>query len=151
MVVCTGACWSLYQIQALICVLHFSQVISTGHNCHPLILSSDKALLTLFHGKSAYSVYLTIGNIPKQICHKPLRGAQMVIGYIPTTKLEGISNQAACRRSLANLFHACMNRLLTPIHLYGERGLAMMSSDGTWHQCHPILAAFVATIQNKHW
>ena len=67
----------------------------------------------------------------------------MVIGYIPTTKLEGISNQAARHRSLANLFHTCMDRILTPIHLYGERGLAMMSGDGTWRRCHPILAAFV--------
>ena len=67
----------------------------------------------------------------------------MVIGYIPTTKLEGVANQAARRRSLANLFHACMDKILAPIRLYGERGLAMMSGDGTWRRCHPILAAYV--------
>ena len=67
----------------------------------------------------------------------------MVIGYIPTTKLEGVANQAARRHSLANLFHACMDKILAPIHLYGERSLAMMSSDGTWRRCHPILAAYV--------
>lgn len=67
----------------------------------------------------------------------------MVIGYIPTTKFEGISNQAARRRSLANLFHACMDKILAPIHLYGERGLAIMSGDGTWRRCHPILAAYI--------
>ena len=67
----------------------------------------------------------------------------MVIGYIPTTKLEGVANQAARRHSLANLFHACMDKILAPIRLYGERSLAMMSGDGTWHRCHPILAAYV--------
>ena len=67
----------------------------------------------------------------------------MVIGYIPTTKLEGIANKAARRRSLANLFHSCMEHLLGPIHGYGERGLVIMSGDGTWWRCHPIFASFV--------
>ena len=39
--------------------------------------------LTLFRGKCAYPVYATIGNIPKTICRKPSRHAQMLIGYIP--------------------------------------------------------------------
>ena len=67
----------------------------------------------------------------------------MVVGYIPSTKLEGIGNKAARRRSLANLFHSCMERLLGPIHAYGERGLVLMSGDGTWRRCHPIFASFV--------
>ncbi len=68
----------------------------------------------------------------------------MVIGYIPSTRLEGIANKAARCRALANLFHSCMDKLLNPIHLYGERGLVMMSGDGTWRRCHPIFAAFVS-------
>ena len=67
----------------------------------------------------------------------------MVVGYIPTTKLEGIANKATHRRSLANLFHSCMDHLLAPIHGYGERGLVMMSGNGTWWRCHPIFASFV--------
>ena len=31
-------------------------------------ISSNKTQLTLFHVKVAYPVYLTIGNIPKDIC-----------------------------------------------------------------------------------
>lgn len=67
----------------------------------------------------------------------------MLVGYIPVTKLEGIANKAACHRSLANLFHACMDLVLDPIRTYGERGLAMMSGDATWRRCHPILASFI--------
>jgi hypothetical protein len=67
----------------------------------------------------------------------------MVVGYIPTTKLEGIANKAARHRSVANLFHSCMEHLLGPIHRYGEQGLAMMSGDGIWRHCHPIFASFV--------
>ena len=114
-----------------------------GATVIPVIISSDKTQLTLFRGKTAYPVYMTIGNIPKNIRRKPSRSAQMLIGYIPTSKLEGMSNKTARRRSLANLFHACMEMVLDPIRPHGETGLLMMSGDGTWRRCHPILATFV--------
>ncbi|KAH8987479.1 hypothetical protein EDB86DRAFT_3065716 [Lactarius hatsudake] len=114
-----------------------------GATVIPVILSSDKTQLTLFRSKAAYPVYLTIRNIPKHICRKPSRHAQMLIGYIPTTHLEGISNKSARRRALANLFHFCMQFLLAPIASHGETGVAMMSGDGIWCRCHPIFAMFV--------
>ena len=67
----------------------------------------------------------------------------MVVGYIPTTKLEGIANKTARRRSLTNMFHSCMEHLLGPIQRHGEHGLAMMGGDGIWRRCHPIFASFV--------
>ena len=88
-------------------------------------------------------MYLTIGNIPKDVCWMPLQHAQILIGYIPTTKLKGSENQAACHRALANLFHLCMQIVLGPIALHGQTGLPMMSGDGIWHQCHPILANYI--------
>ncbi|KAI9436431.1 hypothetical protein H4582DRAFT_2112092 [Lactarius indigo] len=97
--------------------------IQPGATVVPVIISSDKTQLTLFRGKSA--------------------GAQMLIGYILSTRLEGIGNKAARRRALANLFHACMDKVLSPIHSYGEDGIVMMSGDGTWQRCHPIFSAFV--------
>ncbi|KAI9430371.1 hypothetical protein H4582DRAFT_2063875 [Lactarius indigo] len=114
-----------------------------GATVVPLIISSDKTQLTLFRNKSAYPIYMGIGNIPKDIRRKPSRAAQMLIGYIPTTKLTGITNKAARRRAIANLFHSCMERVLRPIHAIGETGLAMRSGDGIWRRCHPILATFV--------
>ena len=99
--------------------------------------------LTLFRGKTAYPVYLTIGNIPKDIRRKPSRGAQILIGYIPTTSFETLTNKTARRRALANLFHTCMGNVLASIIPSGENGVAMMSADKVWRRCHPILAAFV--------
>ena len=69
--------------------------------------------------------------------------AQILIGYIPITKLPGLTNKAARRRALANLFHACMWEVLHSIAEPGETGVAMMSGDGMWRRCHPILANFV--------
>jgi len=86
---------------------------------------------------------MTIGNIPKEICQKLLHHAQMLIGYIPMTKLKGIKNKAAHHRTVTNLFHFCLQTLLAPIALHGETGLPMMGGDGTWCQCHPILANFI--------
>ena len=67
----------------------------------------------------------------------------MLIGYIPTTKLTSLSNKAARRRALANLYHSCMGKLPDPIRACGETGIAMLSGNGTWHRCHLIFATFV--------
>jgi len=115
-----------------------------GATIIPLIVSTDKTQLTQFRDKVAYPIYLTIGNIPKDIRRKPSCHAQVLLGYIPTSKLQGITIKASCRRMLANLFHTCMDHVLAPIASYGETGLPMMSSDGVWRRCHPILAIYVA-------
>lgn len=88
-------------------------------------------------------MYLTIGNIRKDVRRKPSRHAQILIGYIPTTRLELVKNQAARRRALANIYHSCMQVIVAPMTSYGETGIAMMSADRVWRRCHPILAAFV--------
>ncbi len=92
-----------------------------GATVVPLIVSTDKTLLTLFGGKMAYLVYMTIGNIPREIRRKPSRHAQMFMGYVPITKFEHIGNKASRHRMLANLFHSCMQILLGPV-CYGCSG-----------------------------
>ena len=67
----------------------------------------------------------------------------MLVGYIPTTSLNSITNQTARRRAQANLFHGCMEFLLDPIRSCGETGVALKSADGIWRRCHPILAVYV--------
>jgi hypothetical protein len=109
----------------------------------PVILSSDKTQVTLFRNKSAYPVYMTIGNIPKTLCKKPSQCTQILLAYLPTTKLEHIQNKAACRRTLANLFHSCLRRILEPLESVGIHGTLMSSGDGVVRQVHPILAVYV--------
>ncbi|KAI0037826.1 hypothetical protein FA95DRAFT_1506445, partial [Auriscalpium vulgare] len=114
-----------------------------GATIIPIIISSDKTQLTLFRNKSAYPIYLTIGNIPKDIRRKPSRRAQILLGYLPTSRLEHIPTAAARRRALANLFHACVDRILSPIKEPGVSGLKMRSGDGVVRRCHPIFAIFI--------
>ena len=109
----------------------------------PVIVSSDKTQLTHFHGKSVYPVYLTIRNVTKNIRRKPSHHTQVLVAYIPITKLNDITNQAGCHHAIANLYHGCMGIILGSIAAVGETGVAMMSRDGIWQWCHPIYASFV--------
>ena len=80
--------------------------------------------------KTAYPLYLTIGNIPKEIRQKPSNRAYVLLAYLPTTWLENVSNKAARRRQLANLYHACMGHILAPFGNAGTMGIFLASGDG---------------------
>ncbi|KAF8808923.1 hypothetical protein BYT27DRAFT_7222737 [Phlegmacium glaucopus] len=109
----------------------------------PIIISSDKTQLTTFRGKQAYPVYLTIGNLPKHIHRKPSRQGQVLLGYLPTSKLDHITNKASRRRCLSNLFHHCMQYIVKPLERAGKDGIVLTSGDGATRRCFPILAAYV--------
>ncbi|KAG1851214.1 hypothetical protein C8R48DRAFT_750017 [Suillus tomentosus] len=113
-----------------------------GATIIPIIILSDKTQVTMFRNKSAYPVYLTIGNIPKEIRRKPSRRAHILLAYLPTTRLEHIANKASRRRTISNLYHACMSRILAPLKTAGTDGLVMSSGDGVEHHCHPLFACF---------
>ena len=108
-----------------------------------MLISSDKTQLTLFRGKTAYPVYLTIGNLPKEIRRKPSRQAHILLGYLPTTRLKHITSPTSRRRALANLFHAGVRMMLEPLITAGQNGIPMQSGDGILRRCHPLFAAFV--------
>ncbi|KAL0563684.1 hypothetical protein V5O48_018380, partial [Marasmius crinis-equi] len=114
-----------------------------GATIIPVILSSDKTQITLFRNKSAYPVYLTIRNLPKEIRRKPSKQGQILLAYLPTTRLEHINNKASRRRSIANLFYASMNSVLSPLKEAGSKGIVLESRDGVKRRCHPILAVYV--------
>ncbi|KAJ7783991.1 hypothetical protein DFH07DRAFT_727778 [Mycena maculata] len=113
-----------------------------GATIVPVIISTDKTQTTMFRNKAAYPVYMTIGNIPKSIRCKPSRQAYILIGYLPTTRLDNITVAAARRRALTNLYHACMRKILSPLKDAGLNGVEMASGDGVFRRCHPILAIF---------
>ncbi|KAG0698877.1 hypothetical protein DFH29DRAFT_1016884 [Suillus ampliporus] len=104
-----------------------------GATVIPVIISSDKTQVTMFRNKS---------NIPKEIHRKPSHRAHILLAYLPTTRLEHITNKASRRCTIANLYHACVSRVLAPLKTAGIDGLVMSSGDGAQHHCHPLFACF---------
>ncbi|KAJ7034316.1 hypothetical protein C8F04DRAFT_956537 [Mycena alexandri] len=86
-----------------------------GATIIPIIISSDKTQLTVFGNKTAYPVYMTIGNIPKEIRRKPSRRGYVLLGYLPTSRMKNVTNKAARRRILGNVFHAGQNTSPRPL------------------------------------
>ncbi|KAF8579423.1 hypothetical protein K439DRAFT_1620543 [Ramaria rubella] len=110
-----------------------------GATIIPIIFSSDKTQLSIF------SVYMTIGNLPKAIRCKPSSGAQVLVGYLPTVDLEGsdLSSNAA-RVAHARLFHYAMTQILQSIIEPGTNGIMLTGGDGQVCKCFPILACYIA-------
>ncbi|KAF5311326.1 hypothetical protein D9611_012561 [Ephemerocybe angulata] len=114
-----------------------------GGTIIPIILSSDKTQLTLFRNKSAYPLYLTIGNIPKEIRRRPSYRAYVLLAYLPTSRLLHIRNKAARRRCLLNVYHSCLTKILSPLVQSGREGMDVADADGAVYRGHLIYAAFV--------
>ncbi|KAI9439656.1 hypothetical protein H4582DRAFT_2110965 [Lactarius indigo] len=133
----TGSWWWTMQTQAAV------EKVTPRATIVPVLVSTDKTQLTLFRNKSAYPIYMTIGNIPKEIRRKSSLHSYVLLGYLPTTKLEQVVNKAKRKRLTANLYHACMRRILEPLVSAGKDGVFMSTAEGLVHRNHPILASFI--------
>jgi hypothetical protein len=87
-------------------------------------------------------VYVTIGNIPKNIRRKPSMHAQVLLAYLPVSSLDQIESATSRRRAVQNLYHFCMCHILGPMEESGKTGVMMKSGDGFIRLCHPIFAVF---------
>ncbi|THU83570.1 hypothetical protein K435DRAFT_822933 [Dendrothele bispora CBS 962.96] len=115
-----------------------------GSTIVPVIISSDQTQLTTFRNKNCYPVYVTIGNIPKEIRRKPSRQGQMLLGYLPIIKLSSLAGPLAMRRRItANVFHACVGYMLKPLENARRSGVYMTSGDGLVRHTHPLSALHV--------
>jgi len=112
----------------------------------PVIIATDKTQLTQFAGdKTAYPVYLTLGNLPRAIRRKPSQHACILITYLSVSKMVSVElskKQKSTR--IQQLFHDSMWIVLEPLIEAGKSGVEVTSGDGKVRMVHPILACYVA-------
>ncbi|KAJ7301896.1 hypothetical protein DFH08DRAFT_723694, partial [Mycena albidolilacea] len=83
-----------------------------------ILLSSNKTQLTMFGNKTAYPVYMIIGNIPKEIRRQPSRRAYILLEYLPTSQF-------------------------APLRVAGAKGIPIASGDGAVRRGHRIVTYYI--------
>ncbi|KAF8511547.1 hypothetical protein JB92DRAFT_2813160 [Gautieria morchelliformis] len=120
------------------------KTLPLGATIAPVILASDKTQLSRFSGdKEAWPVYISVGNIAKSVRRQTSKRAMILLGYIPVTKLECLS-EATCKDRLPLQFHYCMSYILKPLIEAGKEGVLMACADNLVQRVFPILAAYLA-------
>jgi len=112
--------------------------LRAGATIVPVICASNKTHLTNDSGdQHAWPLYLTIGNIRKDIRRTPTKCALILVGLIPCPP-KGANNTDEA-------WHSAVGTMLSPLRnldITGP-GLKWNCADGFQRQCYPLLAAWV--------
>ena len=102
--------------------------LPSGATIAPVIIASDKTQLSRFKGdKTAWPVYLSIGNLSKKVRHEPSQHGSILLGYLPVSKLASFEDNSIAGY---RLFHYCMKQLLRPLVTAGQNGVEIVCADG---------------------
>ncbi|GJF00252.1 hypothetical protein PsYK624_165340 [Phanerochaete sordida] len=119
--------------------------LPAGATVAPIIVSSDKTKLSQFRGdQTAWPVYLTIGNLSKEVRRSSSMHGSILLGYLPVGKFSCYSAGDARSLGRYDAFHKCMEAVLKPLIDAGMHGVEMVCADRRERRIWPVLAAYVA-------
>ncbi|KAG1763516.1 hypothetical protein EDD22DRAFT_846347 [Suillus occidentalis] len=110
----------------------------------PVILTSDKTSLSLFWGdQEVWPVYLSLGNISKNVQCQPSKHTTVLIAYLLISKLECFTQDT---QSVEHywLFHYCMSLVLKPLVRAGAEDVDVTCPDHQVQCLYPIVAVYIA-------
>jgi len=120
------------------CLWDMQDQLPAGAMIVTVICASNKTHLPNFLGEQhAWPLYLTIGNIRKDICHTPHKHSWILVGLIP------------CPPTGANIideaWHSAVGTVLSPLRNLDITGPSLKwdGADGSQRQSYPLLAAWV--------
>ena len=123
-----------------------------------IVLASDKTHLTNFSGdQHMHAVYMSLGNIRKEIRNKVSRRAWVLLAKLPAPKFSSVNGRTYASKEekermpgilKAQLFHACMGKVLRP--LCDPQLYHIVDPLGDIRQCMPFLMAWIADLEEQY-
>ncbi|KAG9078330.1 hypothetical protein FS749_009688 [Ceratobasidium sp. UAMH 11750] len=99
-------------------------------------------------GAKAHPVYLSIGNISKNIRRKPTKRPMIMIGYLPVDAFDRVQdarlNDATRRRYRGELLHRSLAEIFAPLKAASEDGMFAWCADGYLRHVYPLITTWVA-------
>lgn len=116
--------------------------VKHGETLGLVILNSDKVLLTAHTGdKACYGVYISSGNISKEIRSKGSANCWMMVAQIPIILFADKKNQGILA---ARLYHLCMDIVFKTAKAASHKPVLMVDAWGLIRLVRLILFAFLA-------
>ena len=91
----------------------YQDVLPEGATLVPILLGVDETCLSRLGYVVAHPLYVTIGNLPKQLCQAYHKNAYVLLAYLPILESSGNeSKKSAFIEAKRKLFHQCMKMVL---------------------------------------
>jgi hypothetical protein len=113
----------------------------------PLMLSSDATIVSGNCKTKAWPMYMTIGNVPKDLRYVKGYGASRVLAYLPViTTLSNTTQNKWLSLCKTAIFQHCMRIILEPFsHTEQQQnGIPMTGPNGKVYSCVTMLATYSA-------
>ncbi|KAF8244994.1 hypothetical protein K440DRAFT_509457, partial [Wilcoxina mikolae CBS 423.85] len=117
----------------------FQKSLPDGSTVVPVILSSDKTMLSTLSGyKSAWSVYLSIGNLSKAKRRSVKLNGLILIGLLTRCP------NGPKTHTIKIAYQEYMATMLRPLEEGAKSGIKVLCADGGTRHAYPQIASFLA-------
>ncbi|KAF8316953.1 uncharacterized protein EI90DRAFT_2844838, partial [Cantharellus anzutake] len=131
--------------------------LDKGSTILGIILASDRTHLTSFTGdKKMHAVYISLGNISKNVHQKHNTRAWLLLAKVPICKFPKtpFPGNKTERKAIPGilgqrLFHNCMRHVLEPLRTDCRGYFHVPSPDGHVRSCIAILMAWIADLEEQ--
>ena len=112
-----------------------------------MILGSDKTHLTNITGdKACHAVYMTCGNIKKDLRNKGNARAWRMVAHIPVVKFNEVDSQGVLS---SRLYHACLDIVLQNLKKCGEVAQEIPDSTGLVRRVRTVLLSHIGDLPEQ--